>query len=427
MKVLRLFALLLCLSACQPTQKYPSSPYVGYPEEPESFLALPDLYSGRASLNQQEISFSQARNRHLLPLSENGNGLLISGAAENSESLSIYSITNFVLQKETAFTYPSLAGTQAADYTAFINEAGQGQVIVVNAVSRPPDNGSLEIRTVAVSDFKPAAEPEVIRVPGHFSNLQLGQTLVDDNGNGYLSLRVTDARVTSSSTPVSRWIFIPIRSHRVQSMQLTTPDTSRISGEIAGVWLNANQDGLLLYRQEPRHWFVRTISQGKLSYQEMDLGEVLNISNPKVDVDATGKGIIHFIQADRLHKLCSITGFKVSEPQAMPLPALPAEHYVLSSFKNDQGSVVEVPRTPLTGDTWAFKVHHIYQGKVVQSRTLTYAIDPLRIPGGGVSLSLTARGDGLFSWSTLQKGGMNGKIHLKAFEYFLPAGEDAWL
>jgi hypothetical protein len=465
MKILRLFSLLLCLSACQATQQYPLP--VDPPTNPGNFLPLeplPALDSGHPPLNQQELTFSQPRNKHLLPLNEDGNGLLIGGAAQSSEPLGIHRVNNFVVQKETALTYPDLFGTQAADYTAFINEAGQGQVIVVNtassippsavtpAISRPPDNGPLEIRTVTVSDFKPAAEPELIAFTDRFSNIKLGQTLVDENGNGFLSLRVIDPVEGSSNaggfiplpidpldpapdppptnlpstSPVSRWVFIPIRSHRVQSTLVSAPDMSGISGELVGVWLNANQDGLILYRQEPQHWFVRSIHEGKLSDQPIDLGKVLNISNPRVDIDATGNGYIHFIQADRLHKLCTINRFIVREPQALSLPPLPAEHYVVSYFKNGEGSVIEVPRTPLQGDTWAFKVHRLYLGNVLESLTFTHTIDSIRIPGGGMSLSLTARGDGLFAWSTLQKGGINGKIHLKAFERFLPAGADHW-
>lgn len=428
-----IFSLLICLSACQAKPHYPLRSDVSqdYSFEPiEEPVHVPPTTTGRVPLNSQEISFSQPHNRHVLSLNAQGNGLLVSGAAESSEPLSIHAITQFALQKETSYTYPDLVGVPAAAYKVFMNEAGQGQVIVVNtassippfavapAVSRGADNSPLEIRTLAISDFKPAEKPELITVPGRFSRITPGQVLVNEEGNGFMSLQVIDAPEASSPSPVSRWIFLPIRSHRVESTPVKTLDISGVSGEIDGVWLNAEEDGFVLYRQAPHRWFVRSIYRGKVSDQAITLGDALTGSRPKVEVDAAGMGSIHFIQTDRLQQLRWLDGFSIAQPQILPLPPLPENYSLVSSFKGKRGSVVEIPSMPNQDNTWTLKSYHLDQGELQHSRQFTYAMDPIRILGGGTTLNLTPHGDGLFAWSTLQKGGMNGTIHLMSFEGF---------
>lgn len=442
---LRCFALAFCLSACQsaqqpaPTPSYPLSSVT-----PTMSTAQP----GRASSNQQELSFPQPRNHFRFSLSEEGNGIFVTGARESAEPLGIHIINRFVLQDK-LLNYPSLISRQAADYTLFLSEQGQGQVIAVNtpgpynpsgaqpAIEMPPQNAPLEIRTITLSGFQPDSEPTTLTFSEQFSGIKLGQKLVDASGNGYLSLYVTDPVTSFPSAvrpaesppppaqpaPASHWIFVPIRSHRVQSTLDKGVDLSGVPGQITTVWLNADKNGLLLYNSREQQWFLREIRQGKLGEQIVGLGGPFKMSAPEVRLDAAGNGYVYLLQTNGVQQVHPIRLFTVGQEQILQLPPLSPDHFVISDFKGDQGTLVEVPNTPLNRSAWEFKVHHLDQGRLRDSRTLSYPLGATEIPALGVGLSITSRGDGLFAWSTLEQGGINGKIHIQALDNFQISGE----
>lgn len=446
MKALRLFSLALVLSACQSAQQpaaTPSSPFSSV--TPTMSTPQPNP----ASLNQQILSFPQPRSHFRLSLSEEGNGIFVTGARESAEPLGIHIINRFVLQDE-LLNYPSLISRQAADYTLFLSEQGQGQVIAVNtpgphdpsgvqpAIAMPPENAPLELRTITLSDFKPDSEPTTLTFPESFSGIKLGQRLVDSSGNGYLSLYVTDPvtsfpsavrpagtpRPPAQPAPASHWVFVPIRSHRVQSTLDKGVDLSGVSGQITSVWLNADKNGLVLYNSREQQWFLREIRQGQLGEQIVSLGGPFRMSAPEVRLDASGNGYVYLLQKNGVQQTHPVRLFSVGPAQILELPPLSPDSFVVFDFKGDQGTLVEVPNTPLNRISWDFKVHHLDQGRLRDSRILSYPLGSTEIPALGVGLSISSRGDGLFAWSTLEQGGINGKIHIQTLDNFQIAGTD---
>lgn len=434
MKELHFFTLALCLCACQAASKPSINP------SPSAFSSMPSTFPGRVQKAQQELDFPVPRNTFHLHFNEDGNGVLLTGGGLSMEPLGLQSIKNFILQ-EPLQNYPSIAGVALAAQAVFMNQQGQGQVIAVNttsptppggvmpAVEIPPQNKSLELRTVAIQGFKPTEAPEVFTFQEKFSSISLRQVLVNESGNGYLSLQVLDPvseTTANSSKPLPRIIFVPIQAHRVQPTLESALNLSGIPGQITGVWLNADKDGLVLYRQEPEHWFIRLVEKGQLGSQIVDLGGRLRMAAPDLQLDANGNGHIYLVQANGQQVFYPLKNFIPGASQILPVPTLPPETFAMADFQGEQGIVVEIPTNPVKGSVWNFQVYHVFQGRQIQSQTLTYHLGPDQFPGLGFQVRVTSHGDGLLTWSTLQQGGSNGKIHFQALENFQLTGQTNW-
>jgi len=453
MKTILCFFLVLCLSACQATQQ---SPLPGDKPSP-----VPTSAPGRAKMLQQELHFIEPRNQMELHFGEDGNGFLLTGGGTSSVALGRNNIETFVVQ-DLHQSYPNLISNITAARRVFLNSQGQGSIIFINSASpvpitgggpggdragfeRPPKSVPLEIRTLRIQNAQPVQEIDTLVFSEEFSDIELKQGFVDEAGNGFLTLQVVDPippnrfaspmpieealkqtrppAELSVTTPLPRLVYLPIQGFQAQKRIESGPDLSALPGRIMRVWLNANQDGLVLYAQEPDSWAIRALRQGVISDQIIDLGAG---RSPSIKLDTQGNGYIYMIQSEGNQLMYPIQRLVVGPAQQLQLAPVSPAHLVVADFVGDHGTVVEIPNVPSQDGIWQFKVHQLHQGQVSRSQTLTYPLSSIRIPGLGADVNVTSQGDGLLAWSTLQKGGINGMIHFQALEKFQLAGSGNW-
>lgn len=460
MKTISLFFLVLCLSACQAAQQSPAS-MLPLEDKP---LPVSTSSPGRATIMQQELHFIEPRNRLELHFGEDGNGFLLTGGGSSSVALGINKIEAFVVQ-DLHQSYPNLISNITASRRVFLNSKGQGSLILINSASpvpitggspgvgRLPQNVQLEIRTLLIQNAQPVQEIDTLIFSETFSDIELKQGFVDEVGNGFLTLQVVDAipqnlldrladpmagpipvgeaaqqdlspTELSAMMPLPRLVYLPIQGFQVQKRIESGPDLSALPGRVMRIWLNANQDGLVLYRQDPDVWAMRTLREGLLSDQVINLGA--GGRSPAIKLDTQGNGYIYMIQSEGDQFMYPIHHLVVGPAQQLQLTSVAPDHFVVADFKGDYGTVVEIPNAPSKGGIWQFKVHQLYKGQVGQSRTLTHPLSSIQIPGLGADVRVTPQGDGLLAWSTLQQGGINGIVHFQALEKFQLAGSANW-
>lgn len=397
--------------------------------------SIPSTTSVPLSSAPQELRFAHGSPAVRLQTNDQGQGVMLTSGGANLEALSIYPIENFQVKAQKQ-SYPELRGRALAAHTLLLSSQGQGQVIAVNsaeallpneigpAVSIPPTPTALELRTLGIQNFKAARAAETHVFKEVYTHIDLNQLLVNADGNGYLSLQVR-----STLEDPLRIILIPIKNHQVQPVIEATLDLPvyRSSHQFRKVWINAAKNGLLVDWDETGAWKANTIRQGKLSAETQDLGSNLMMGQPIVKLDAQGQGTVYTIQNDGSHMLARITDFKAGPAEKLELPPLERMASSFTWFEGDQGTVVTLPVSEPLRKSRTYTFHHLSQGRVVASKTLTYNFDPSRILDSAGAFWLTSKGQGLLAWSTVQQGGSNGTLHLQTIDNFLITGPERWI
>lgn len=450
-------ALLGLLCSCQVNNNNVLQPPATAENIAENTEEIPS--TGRVPVSQQSVYHRHGEYQFRLTLNEQGHGLLSTDGSDGSmQALKLHRVENFVVQEE-LLQYPEIAGRALAAHTVFLNQAGQGQVIAVNTASpyapggvytgpvnlqpldpitgeampepeaTPLPKAPLALRTVSIQRFNPATAFDTHTFEERFAQIQMGQVLTDEQGNGYLSLQVRDTLPQVQGEP-SRLVFVPIQNHQVQRQLESLPVLAEISDQIVGAWLNAEHSGLFLVEHAARggRWTLHTLQQGRLQPQSLVLDDTVSMGLPSIQLKANGKGSLFLRRRDGQVFYAPVQNFVPETPRLLPvrvqehLLSSPDNTAVFAAFNDNQGLLVETPvqpQKPNTAGPWPFTLHRLALApeRLIETRTFAHDLSAEEFPGLGFGLSLTSRGDGLLGWSTARGRG-DGWIHLRALDGF---------
>jgi hypothetical protein len=420
---------------------------------PDRNSLLPDVPA------QQTLPLESELDVYSVQLNAAGDGFLISGKNhQNTSAFYLQTIRALNVDTSPSQPYPLAFGSKL---DLLWDAQGNGQIIATRNQGTPiidasdrmptfisppnddfgifqaPPNGifeqvDLQAETTALAQFKATGpfQPQQWSLPLRW--MGTAQTLVDDQGNGILSLMALGAdtppldpeRETVASHSPLRLLSLPIHNYQlqpqaeVQSFEVLLPN-NRDHGSMR-TWLNPNSQGMLLYRAGDE-WFLRHLNAGQLG-QLHNLGKG---SEPQIEVDAQGNGYI-YANTNGGHRYSRLQGFQVTCSQVINVPVTEAS-WVQGAFVGSQGVIVTLARPKQRGTVGAaeIQVHHVQGNQVVKSQTVVYPFSGIHaLSGPSLRVNLLPNGQGFISWSSSTS--TEKMFHLHSLKDFQPVAPLRW-
>ncbi len=420
---------------------------------PDRNSLLPDVPA------QQTLPLESELDVYSVQLNTAGDGFLVSGKNhQNTSTFYLQTIRALNVDTSPSQPYPLAFGSKL---NLLWDAQGNGQIIATQAQGMPvieasdrmptfisppnddfgifqvPPNGifeqvDLQAGALDLVQFKATGpfQPQQWSLPLRWMGTV--QTLVDDQGNGALSLMALGAdtppldldRETVSSHSPLRLLSLPIQNYQlqpqaeVQSFEVLLPN-NRDDGTMR-TWLNPDRQGMLLYRAGDE-WFLRHLNAGQLGL----LNNLGKGSEPQIEVDAQGNGYI-YANTNGAHRYSRLQGFQVTCSQVIKVPVTEAS-WVRGAFVGSQGVIVTLARPKQRGTvgTAEIQVHHIQGNQVVKSQTVVYPFSgTYALAGASLRVNLLPNGQGFISWSSSTS--TEKMFHLHSLKDFQPVAPLRW-